>query len=185
MRVFHAPQNAIWACGPSHFSTWQGALRSPLHPLVPLIAATGTARRFHTSGGAPVTANENVSPVPRRSGSQKRQRNLKIGVACDPTEFLIIDHKARTAGMSRGSYLRACALGSPGPRARRSPPINAEVLAHAVAALNKAGSLLNQLLRILNSSGSIGIATESFTVLAEIRAAVSRILEIVGRKDRA
>ena len=87
--------------------------------------------------------------------------------------------------MSRGSYLRTCALGSPGPRARRSPPVNAEILAHAVAALNKAVSNLNQIARVLNSSGAMGIATASFAALAETRAAVTRILEIVGRKDRA
>jgi hypothetical protein len=156
-----------------------------LHPLVPRIAAGGTGRRFHASGGATVTANDNVAPVPRRSGSQKRQRRLKIGVACDPAEFVVIDDKARTAGLSRGSFLRSCALGSPGPRARRSPPINAEVLAHAVAALNKAGSNLNQIARILNASGAMGIATASFEALTETRAAVTRILEIVGRKDRA
>jgi hypothetical protein len=122
-----------------------------------------------------VTANDNVARVPRRSGSQKRQRNLKIPVACDPAEFIIIDDKAR---------LRTCALGSPGPRAKRSPPINAEVLARAVAALNKAGSNLNQIARILNASGAIGIATQSFAALADTQAAVTRILEVVGRKDR-
>jgi hypothetical protein len=131
-----------------------------------------------------VTANDNVPPAARRSGSQKRQRNLKIGVACDPGEFVVIDDKARTAGMSRGSFLRACALGSPGPRARRAPPINAEALAHAVAALNKAGSNLNQIARVLNASGAMSTAAESFAALAETRAAVARILEIAGRKDR-
>jgi hypothetical protein len=130
------------------------------------------------------TATDDVSPAARRSGSQKRQRNLRIGVACDPAEFNGIDHKARIAGLSRGGYLRTCALGSPGPRAHRSPPINAEVLAHAVAALNKAGSNLNQIARVLNSSGAIGIATESFAALTDTRAAVALILQIVGRKDR-
>jgi len=151
---------------------------------VPRVAASGTRRRFHTSGGAPVTANDNVPPVTRRSGSQKRQRNHKIGVACDPAEFVIIDDKSRTAGLSRASFLRALALGSPGPRARRSPPINAEALAHAVAALNKAGSNLNQIARVLNASGAMSTANESFAALAETRAAVARILEIVGRKNR-
>ncbi len=130
-------------------------------------------------------SNDNVSSAAKRSGSQKRQRNRKIGVACDHSEFQIIDDKARTTGLSRSSYLRACALGAPGPRARRSPPINAEALAHAVAALNKAGSNLNQIARLLNIGGSFGMATQSFTALAETREAVARIMEITGRKDRA
>ena len=131
-----------------------------------------------------MTANDNSSPVTRRSGSQKRQRNHKIGVGCDAAEFVIIDDKARTAGLSLASYLRACALGSPGPRAKRSPPVNAEALAHATAVLNKVGSNVNQLARGFNSGGANIMAREYLGVLAEIRSAVDRILEIVGRKEK-
>ena len=49
------------------------------------------------------------------------------------------------------SYGRASLLGKPGPRARRSPTLNAELLAHAVAQLNKVGSNLNQIARVLNA----------------------------------
>ena len=131
-----------------------------------------------------MTANDNSSPAVRRSGSQRRQRNHKIGVACDAAEFVIIDDKARTAGLSLASYLRACALGSPGPRAKRSPPVNAEALAHATAALNKAGSNLNQIARTLNAGGVTTTTHECFAALAEVRSAVARILEIVGRKEK-
>jgi hypothetical protein len=131
-----------------------------------------------------VTANDNSLPVPRRSGSQRRQRNERIGVACDAVELVIIDDKARTAGLSRASYLRALALGSPGPRAKRSPTVNVEALAHATAALNKVGSNLNQMARVLNAGGATITAHECFAALAETRAAVARILEIVGRKEK-
>jgi hypothetical protein len=83
--------------------------------------------------------------------------------------------------MSRASFLRAAALGSPGPRAQRAPTVNAEALAHATAALNKVGSNLNQIARSLNSATPIA-ATECHATLAEVRAAVVRILDIVGRK---
>jgi hypothetical protein len=131
-----------------------------------------------------VTANDNALPVARRSGSQKRQRQRKIGVACDAAEFIVIDHKARTAGLSLASYLRACALGSPGPRARRSPPINAEELARATAALNKAGANLNTVAKILQSCGATITAREYDAVLKDVRVAVEEILEIVGRRKR-
>lgn len=75
-------------------------------------------------------------------------------------------------------------LGTPGPRARRSPPVNAEALARATAALNKVGSNLNQIAHVLNAGGSGLTTQECFAALAEVRAALSRILEIVGRKDR-
>ena len=130
------------------------------------------------------TANDNALPVPRRSGSQKRRRSRHIDVCCDETEFVIIDDKARTAGMSLAAFLRTCALGSPGPRAQRAPTVNAEALALATSALNKAGSNLNQIARTLNSGGASLTAREFAAVLAEVRAAVLRILEIVGRKTQ-
>jgi hypothetical protein len=131
-----------------------------------------------------VTATDNLSSAVRRSGSQKRQRNRNISVPVDSAEFLSIESKARTAGMSRAAFIRACALGAPGPRARRSPSIELEALAQATAALNKAGSNLNQIARILNAGGSVGLAHSSFAALSDTRAAVIRILDIVGRRDR-
>ena len=87
--------------------------------------------------------------------------------------------------MSTAGYLRACALdGSPGPRAQRAPHVNAEALAHATAALNRIGSLLNQCTRALNAGGAHMLAREYLAVLMKVRAALDRILEIVGRKER-
>ena len=132
-----------------------------------------------------MTANDNAPPLQeKRSGSQKRVRVRKIPVACDETEFLQIDDRARAVGLSRPSFLRACGLGTPGPRARRSPTVNAEALGHATAALNKVGSNLNQIAHVLNAGRSHVTAQECFAALAEVRAALARILEILGRKDR-
>jgi hypothetical protein len=145
---------------------------------VPPQAATETLPVSAPSGSAAI-----VSPLPKRSGSNKRQRGAPVSIRLLPEERVELEMRAREAGLSIGSYLRACALGSPGPRAKRSPPVNAEALARAVAELNKAGSNLNQIARILNSAQAVG-SKESLATLAETRAAVARILEIVGRKDR-
>ncbi len=127
---------------------------------------------------------EPPQPLSKRSGSQKRVRQHKIPVACDDEEFLQIDHRAREVGLSRPSFLRACGLGTPGPRARRSPPINAEALGRATAALNKAGSNLNQIAHVLNAGAASLTTRECFAALAETRAAAAAIREIVGRKDK-
>jgi hypothetical protein len=74
-------------------------------------------------------------------------------------------------------------LGCPGPRSRRAPSVNAQALARATAALNKVGSNLNQIARRLNSAQAAG-TRESLETLAETRAAVARIVEAVGRKER-
>ncbi|MDP8983005.1 MAG: MobC family plasmid mobilization relaxosome protein [Acidobacteriota bacterium] len=120
--------------------------------------------------------------TPRR-GSQKRQRIKSLQIALTPEEFIVACERAAAAGLTASSYGRALLLGAPGPRARRSPPLNAELLAHAVAQLNKAGSNLNQIARILNSGKAVG-SREAVEALTDTRAAVVQILDIVGRKDR-
>jgi hypothetical protein len=136
-------------------------------------------------GLVPMTANDNPKPAAaRRSGSQKRVRGRKIPVACDEMEFSQIDDRARAVGLSRPSFLRACGLGTPGPRAQRTPPINAEALARATAALNKVGSNLNQGVQVLNASGAIGLAQDFRSTLAVIRDVAATMRDIVGRKDR-
>jgi hypothetical protein len=129
-------------------------------------------------------ASTHVPPPlsPRASGSEKRQRR-GYSIRLLPDERAAIEQKARAAGMSFGSFMRACALGDAGPRARRSPPINAELLAYAVHALNKAGNNLNQIAARLNAARAVG-AQEVVAVLADVRAAVLQILEIVGRANR-
>jgi hypothetical protein len=131
-----------------------------------------------------MTAPETNAPVPGRRPSTrgtKGGRTRFLAIRLDEVEYLVLDEYARAAGMSRASFLRAAALGSPGPRAQRAPTVNAEALAHATAALNKVGSNLNQIARSLNSATPIA-ATECHATLAEVRAAVVRILDIVGRK---
>jgi hypothetical protein len=123
------------------------------------------------------------APPLKSSGSEKRQRNQKTDTRWDDAEYSALMEKAQETGLSRNAYIRAVVLGTPGPRAQRAPHVNAVELAQATAALNKAGSNLNQIAHVLNAGGSI-VSQEAFAALAETRAALARILEIVGRKDR-
>jgi hypothetical protein len=118
------------------------------------------------------------------SGSEKRQRGKVISVRVSPDEETALLAKAQAAGLSLGSYLRACALGEAGPRAKRSPPVNALLLAHAVAELNKAGSNLNQIARVVNTAGLFD-PRDTSEVLDQVRGAVAEIRTAVGRKERA
>lgn len=121
---------------------------------------------------------------PKVRAVENRQRNNKTDTRWDDCEYAALAEKSQEAGLSRNAYIRAAVLGTPGPRARRSTPVDAEALARATAALNKVGSNLNQIAHVLNAGGS-GVTTEQcFAALAEVRAALCRILEIVGRKDR-
>jgi len=136
-------------------------------------------------GGVPMTANDNTQPSRyKRSGSERRQRGVPVSVRFLPDERATVEHRAREVGLSLASFLRACGLGTPGPRARRSPPVNAEALGRATAALNKVGSNLNQVAHRLNAGDRSLTQHECFAALAEVRAALARILEILGRRDR-
>jgi methionine synthase I (cobalamin-dependent) len=123
-------------------------------------------------------------PLPSRSGSQKRQRNRKTDIRWDNDEYSTLTEKAQETGLSRNAYVRAAVLGTPGPRARRSPTVNAEALGRATAALNKVGSNLNQVAHCLNAGGAGLTTQECYAALAETRAAAAAIRQIVGRKDR-
>jgi hypothetical protein len=130
-----------------------------------------------------MTVNDNGLPLRRRSGSETRQRGPAVPVRFLPEERAAVDERASAVGLSLASFLRACALGTPGPRAKRRPPVDIAALARATAELNRVGSNLNQIARTLNAGQAAG-ARESVEALKETRAAIARILEIVGRKDR-
>lgn len=133
-----------------------------------------------------MTPNATSAPPPRRgrSGSQKRRRGYSLQIALDGEEFAHVKEYAARAGLSASSYGRAAMLGLPGPRARRAPTLNAEVIARATAALNKVGSLLNQIARVLNAGGAIKLAQECFAAFAEVKAAAAAIRNALGRTDR-
>jgi hypothetical protein len=115
---------------------------------------------------------------------EKRRRNRKTDTRWNDDEYSALNEKAHETGLSLNAYIRAAVLGTPGPRARRTPPVNAEALGRATAALNKVGSNLNQIAHGLNAGGFSMTLQECFAALAEARAAAAAIRAIVGRKDR-
>jgi hypothetical protein len=82
--------------------------------------------------------------------SEKRQREPRVTVRFLPDEYEKLNERAKAAGLKNGPFLRACALGEAGPRAQRSPTIDRELAAKAIAELNKAGSNLNQIAHSMN-----------------------------------
>ena len=128
-----------------------------------------------------MTAPERDDLSPKRSGSQKRSRTKTWQIAMTPDEYATAHAKAQAAGLSSSSYGRAAILGDPGIRAKRAPTLNAVLLAQAVAALNKAGSNLNQIAHHLNAGHAAGSA-ETVQTLHETRAAVLQIIALTGRK---
>ena len=83
-----------------------------------------------------------VAPPPAKAGKKRRKppvRGRKGGrtagniVHLTEAENAQLEARARACGLSVSSYLRAAALGDAGPRARRAPTVQAEVIARAQA----------------------------------------------------
>ncbi len=110
--------------------------------------------------------------APRR---ESRERNKRVTVRFLDAEYAALKERAELAGMSLGSYLRASAIGSAGPRAKRSPTMDRAIAARAIAELNKAGSNLNQMAHSLN----LFLAPEGPNVIAACDAVKAAALEIL------
>jgi len=133
-------------------------------------------------------SEEPGSPAPHpsysRSGSQRRRRKNSLQVALDDDEFAAVQESAARTGLALSSYGRAALLGTPGPRARRKPHVNAVELGKAIAALNRSGNDLNQMQHTLNAGSAIALGRECSEALAANRRAADAILEAVGRTER-
>ena len=112
--------------------------------------------------------------------SSKRQRTKGAMVRLTPVESAALHDRARRAGLSTGAYLRACALGDSGPRAKRAPPLNRELLGDALASLNRVGNNLNQIAKHLNTGGHPNHSQIADT-RADLVALIEVILEAIGR----
>jgi hypothetical protein len=177
-------------------STWQGRGMPPSIASFPSAATGGNGNPagFHTfppaerrSGTFMAKASMNASQTPaatRGSGSEKRQRVHKKDTRWDEIEFATLLAAAQATGLTPSGYIRSLVLGCPGPRAQRAPSVNAQALAQATAALNKVGSNLNQIARVLNAGGVHVTAKDCSVAIGDVRAALSCILHIVGREAR-
>ena len=130
------------------------------------------------------TGSSQAQPPKKRRGSEKRRRNHKTDTRWDDAEHAVLLEKSQDAALSPNGYIRTLVLGSPGPRARRKPHVNAVELGKAVAALNQSGNVLNQMQHSLNAGHAINLGAACFAALAENQAASAAIREIVGRKNR-
>jgi hypothetical protein len=110
-------------------------------------------------------------------------RTQFIAVRCTITEHAAISEKANLAGLSVGAFLRGQALGSPGPRAVRKPPVERRELARLLGWLGKLGSNINQLARGFNHSGGLPGSSEILAIRREIGEMRAALLKALGRGD--
>jgi len=120
----------------------------------------------------PVVELPAVTVEPRKRKPPQRRRARFVGIRLDEEEFARLDGRARDAGLTAGAFLRSCALGDAGPRAKRRPPIEREELARLSAAVGRVGNNVNQIAHALNAGGDV--------VPAEIKSAIGAVMETLG-----
>lgn len=117
----------------------------------------------------------------KKSRSETRQRQHPVCVRFDENEYESLESRADEAGLSHAAYLRTCALGDAGPRARRSPTVERKLAAQAIAELNKAGSNLNQIARAVNMAMHPA-APDIKEAVAAVKKAARQIIRAFGHK---
>jgi len=91
------------------------------------------------------------------SGTDKRRRTKQCLVRFTEQEFAEIAGKADKAGIATAAFLRAAALGSPGPRAQRRPPADHVALRQILGQCGRIGNNVNQIAKHLNAGGQADI----------------------------
>lgn len=123
-------------------------------------------------------------PERRKSrNSEKRQRNKQSKIRWLDDEFNTAAAKAQASGLSFSAYVRAAATGSPGPRAQRALPIDAELLRQVLAALGRYGNNLNQIAYKLNTGAApFKMQDDVDQALVHVHEIINLGLEAFGKK---
>jgi len=104
-----------------------------------------------------------------------------VAVRVTAAEHAALTAGAAQAGLSVGAYLRAKALGTPGPRAVRRPAVEKEALARALGLLGKYGGNLNQLAHAANAAGIQPTTCELDHLAREVREVKAALMQALGR----
>jgi hypothetical protein len=120
--------------------------------------------------------------VPRRMRVDDARTQF-IAVRCTITEHAAITEKATQAGLAVGAYLRSQALGTPGPRAVRKPPVERKELARLLGWLGKLGSNVNQLAHGFNRDRLLPGFPELLAIRREVGEMRAALIKALGRGD--
>lgn len=112
------------------------------------------------------------------AGSGTRQRTKQCLVRLTEQEFNAVAAKADSAGLPPPAFLRSAALGTPGPRAKRRPPIDHKALRQILGSCARIGNNLNQIAKNLNTGGPADIPELQHALAAynDIRTAILNAL---------
>jgi hypothetical protein len=132
-------------------------------------------------------ADASVAPAKKRPKTTPRRmrvtdaRTQFIAVRCTVTEHAAITEKATQSGLAVGAYLRSQALGTPGPRAVRKPPVERRELARLLGWLGKLGSNVNQIAYGFNRDRVLPGFPELLAIRREVGEMRAALMKALGR----
>lgn len=86
-------------------------------------------------------------------------------------------------GLTVGAYMRAVALGDPGPRAKRRIPVDAKLLRRLLGEVGRVGNNLNQIAKRMNAGHHVAPKelAAALEAQAALRATILRVLEVPAK----
>lgn len=122
-------------------------------------------------------------PAPWRGRPRvKDPKDRRVIMRCTGQQLAVLDQAATRAGLSIGAFLRATALGAPGPRAVRRPPVETAQLACLLGQIGKVGSNINQLSAHAHRVQSVPVLSELRLMRRDLAMMRIATLNALGRR---
>jgi hypothetical protein len=109
-------------------------------------------------------------------------RTRRITVRCTEEERAAIREVAASAGFSVGAYMRLQALGDPGQRAVRRPPVERVELAKLLGHIGKTGSNINQIAYAWNRERRFPGFPEILAIREEVAQMRAALMTALGKE---
>ena len=129
---------------------------------------------------APKPSNGRAAPWRGRKRVADPKNSL-IAIRCTAKDHAAIDKEASKAGLSLSAYLRTLALGAPGPRAVRRPPVERTELARLLGHIGKLGSNVNQIAKAVNTTRNLPSWSELAAIQQEVAQMRAALLKALNR----
>ncbi len=104
-----------------------------------------------------------------------------VSVRLSAEERTQLEARASDAGLSVGAYLRQSALGTPGPRAMRRPPIERAALEELLVKTSRIGGNVYQLSRAANFNEPV-LDQDVVALVKDLRALTNEMRAALGWK---
>ena len=133
-----------------------------------------------TQEGGPSKQLVRALPInPRRRRQEKRNLSELMFFRCTPQDRQTIKDNAARVGLEPSAYMRLQSTGKPIIKAYRRVRADWKELQRCIGAINKAGSVVNQLVKVLYLGGvKSDIANDA---LEELRKAARAVMAALGR----